>query len=229
MNERLALLALAALAAAGCGSKAPTTTTTPTTTRTVPVSPAPMALTVFRVRGGILRPTIVRVPRTRAVAAAALGALGLAASIKIAKGTASVGLAKATEAQEAEIVFTLTQFPTVKRVDVAGRAGLTRQDFQRYLPPILVESPPAGSTVASTFHVSGTASVFEATLVVQLVRNGKIIAKRSVMASEGAPGRGPFDSMFHASPGALTIQAFAPSAVDGSPQHEVAVSVTVMP
>jgi len=229
VNARLALLAVAAVAAAGCGSKNEATTTAPTTTRTVAVSPAPMALTVFRVRRGILRPVIVRVPRTRAVASAALGALGLPASLKIAKGTATVGLPQATETEEAEIVFTLTQFPTVKRVDVAGRTGLMRADFQRYLPPILVESPPAGSTVASTFHVSGTASVFEATLIVQLVRDGKRIAKKSVMAAEGAPGRGPFETTFHAPPGALTIQAFAPSAVDGSPQHEVAVSVTVTP
>lgn len=229
MNVRLALLALAAVAAAGCGSKKAATTTAPTTTRTVSVSPAPMALTVFEVRRGILRPVIVRVPRTRAVAAAALGALGLPASVTIVKGTATVGLQHATEIEEAEIVFTLTQFPTVKRVDIAGRTGLTRANFQRYVPPILVESPPPGSTVASTFHVSGTASVFEATLVVQLVRNGKVIAKKSVMAAEGAPGRGPFDTTFHATPGALTVQAFAPSAVDGSPQHKVAVSVMVAP
>jgi Immunoglobulin-like domain of bacterial spore germination len=232
MKFRPALLALAALAASGCGSKGSsgtTTSTAPSSTRAETVSPAPMPLTVFRVRRGILHPTIVQVPRTRAVAAAALRALGSPASVTIAAGTATVELASATEAQEAEIVFTLTQFPTVKRVDVAGRTGLTRRDFQRYLPPILVESPPAGAKVTPTFRVSGTASVFEATLVVQLVRDGKVMARKTVTASEGAPGRGPFVSTFHATPGPLTVQAFAPSAVDGSPQHEVAVSVTVMP
>jgi hypothetical protein len=83
--------------------------------------------------------------------------------------------------------------------------------------------------VATTFHVSGTASVFEATLVVQLVRNGQVIAKRSVTASEGAPGRGTFDTTFEATPGALTVAAFSPSAADGTPQHEVDVPVTVTP
>jgi Immunoglobulin-like domain of bacterial spore germination len=224
---RLSLLALLALVTAGCGS--PATAEEPATTRPVTVAAPPMPLTVFRLRRGILRPTVVRVPRTRAVAAAALGALGLPARVTIAKGTADVDLAKATDAEAAEIVFTLTQFPSVERVNVAGRTGLTRNDFQRYLPPILVLKPSAGSTVASTFHVSGTASVFEATLVVQLVRNGKLLAKKSVMASEGAPGRGPFDSTFNATPGSLVVQAFSPSAVDGSPQHEVDVSVTVMP
>jgi hypothetical protein len=231
MRIRLLLLLFLALAAAGCGSGkiAGTGSTTIRGTTTVPVSPAPMALTVFRVRGGIVRPLIVRVPRTSAVAAAALGALGLPAPVTIAHGTATVGLARASEAEAAEIVFTLTQFPTIERVDVAGRSGLTRADFERYLPPILVETPPVGATVGSLFHVSGTASVFEATLVVQLVRDGRIVAKKTVTASEGAPGRGSFDATFHATGGALTIKAFSPSAVDGSPQHEVDVSVTVLP
>ena len=227
MRIRLSLLALLALGTAGCGSHA--TAEEPTTTRTVPVAAAPMPLTVFRLRRGILRPAVVRVPRTRAVAAAALSALGLPARVTIANGTAEVELAEATDAQAAEIVFTLTQFPSVDRVNVAGRRGLTQNDFQRYLPPILVLTPAAGSTVAPTFHVAGTASVFEATLVVELVRDGTVLAKRSVMASEGAPGRGTFDATFHETAGPLVVRAYSPSAVDGSPQHEVDVAVTVMP
>jgi hypothetical protein len=222
---RLLFVTLLALLAAGCGSGS--TAEPPTTTATVPVPSTP--LTVFRLRRGILRPVVVRVPRTSAVAAAALDALGLPAGVTIDNGTATVDLAKVTDAEAAEIVFTLTQFPTIDRVDVAGRTGLTRRDFESYVPPILVETPPPGATVASTFHVSGTASVFEATLVVRLVRNGRELTRRSVMASEGAPGRGSFDSTFHATPGPLVVQAFSPSAVDGSPQHEVDVAVTVRP
>lgn len=230
MRFRLLLPAIAAVALAGCGGskRAGTETTTappppPTTT-----APAPrMALTVFRVDGGLLRPEVVHVPRTRAVAAAALAALGLDGSVTIAEGTATVGIAKAPDPQVAEIVYTLTQFPTVKRVDVAGRSGLTRDDFATYMPPIFVETPAAGAIVPTTFHVAGSASVFEATLVVQIVRHGTVLARRTVTASEGAPGRGTFDAMLHATPGELTIQAFAPSAADGSPQHEVDVDVLV--
>ena len=127
------------------------------------------------------------------------------------------------------MVYTLTQFPTVKRVDVAGRPGLTRDDFASYVPPIFIESPAAGAEIAGTFHVSGTASVFEGTLVVQLVRNGKVILKQSVTASEGAPGRGTFDTTMTVPPGAATIAAFSPSAADGTAQHEVDVPVTVLP
>jgi hypothetical protein len=188
-----------------------------------------MALTVFRVEGGILRPHVEQIPRTQAVANAALAKLGLPANVTISEGTAAVALTNASEDEEAEIVFTLTQFSSVERVDVAGRNGLTRADFARYLPPIFVEQPAAGADVSTTFHVSGTASVFEATLVVELVRDAKVLERHTVTASEGAPGRGTFDAVLHASPGAATVQAFAPSAANGSRQHEVDVAVNVRP
>ena len=79
------------------------------------------------------------------------------------------------------------------------------------------------------FHVSGTASVFEATLVVQTVRQGTPIERKTVTASEGAPGRGTFDVTMHATPGPLLVRAFSPSAKDGSPQHEVDIRVVVTP
>jgi hypothetical protein len=61
------------------------------------------------------------------------------------------------------------------------------------------------------------------------VRNGKVVERRGVSASEGAPGRGTFDAVFTATPGPLTIAALSPSAKDGTPQHEVDVAVTVVP
>lgn len=227
MINRILLLAALASLAAGCGSTPTATESVTTATGPVTVSPKPIAVTVFRVDNGLLRPTVEHVPHTTAVATAALGALGLGAGVTISNGTASVALDKATQDQAAEIVYTLTQFSTVKSVDVGGRMGLTRDDFASYVPPIFVESPAAGAEVPGTFHVSGTASVFEATLVVQLVRDGKVILKQSVTASEGAPGRGTFDTTVHATPGAVTVAAFSPSAADGTPQHEVDVPVTI--
>jgi hypothetical protein len=229
---RFRLLFLGALAAlvAGCGSTPTATETVTTTTTPAPVSPKPVAVTVFTVDNGLLRPRVEHVPHTAAIARAALGALGFgAATTTISGGTATVALDHATQDQAAEIVYTLTQFSTVQRVDVGGRKALTRADFTSYIPPIFVEVPAAGANVQRTFHVSGTASVFEATLVVQLVRDGKVIEKRSVTASEGAPGRGTFDATFTATPGPLTVAAFSPSAADGTPQHEVDVPVTVLP
>lgn len=187
----------------------------------------PLALTIYKTSSGALAPTVVHVPPTRAVAAAALRALGVDAPVTISGGTATVELDRAPDDQVAEIVFTLTQFPTVQRVDVAGRSGLTREDFAHYVPPILVDTPAAGGTVTPTFTVAGSASVFEATLVVQLVRDGEVLSKQTITASQGAPARGSFSTTAHASAGALTVQVFAPSAEDGSPQHEVDIPVTV--
>lgn len=228
MRFRLLFLGALAALAAGCGSTPTARETAGTTTTRVPVSPTPIAVTVFKVAGGILRPRVQRVPHTNAVAQAVLGALGLGATVAIDAGTATVSLDHATQDQAAEIVYTLTQFATIQRVDVGGRTGLTRDDFASYVPPIFVEVPAAGADVTRSFHVSGTASVFEATLVVQLVRNGKVIEKKSVTASEGAPGRGTFDVTFQATPGPLTVAAFSPSAADGAAQHEVDVPVTVV-
>lgn len=230
MKLRLPILAVVSVLAAGCGSSSHGTVSTVTiTTNPHSAGTAAMTVTVFEVDEGLLHARLERVPSTPAVAGAALGVLGITAQVSIADGTATVELAKATQDQVAEIVYTLTQFPTVQRVNVAGRSGLTRDDFAAYVPPIFVESPAPGAHVQPTFHVSGTASVFEATLVVRLVRDGKVLTKQTVTASEGAPGRGTFTATFTTSPGAVVIAAFSPSAADGTPQHEVEVPVTVVP
>jgi hypothetical protein len=223
--RRILAIAALALLSAGCGSSSPP----PATTR-VAVSPPPETLTVFRVENGELAAETVSVPQTMAPASAALGALGLAATVTIANGTAKVELAHATDDEVAEIVYTLTQLPSVQRVDVAGRTGLTRDDVASYVPPILVESPAAGATVTRTFRVSGSASVFEATLVVELIVQGQVASKQSVTASEGAPGRGTFTaSVTSPSPGPARLVAYAPSAENGAPQHQVDVPLTITP
>jgi len=49
-------------------------------------------------------------------------------------------------------------------------------------------------------------------------------------ASEGAPGRGSFDTTLTApGTGPATVVAYAPSAEDGSPQHEVRVPIVITP
>lgn len=229
-------LLLTAALLAGCGGQktsAPSTSPAPTTSPVTTTAPtttqaASATLTVYRVHDGVLRPENVTVPATQAVATAALRALGLQAGVTIAGGTATVDAAGANDDQVAEIVYTLTQFPTVSRVDVAGHTGLTRADEAPYAPLILVDAPAAGATVPTTIRVAGSAVVFEATLVVELVRDGAVLEKQTVTATAGAPERGTFETTLHApSPGAATIEAYAPSAEDGSRQHEMDVPVTV--
>jgi Immunoglobulin-like domain of bacterial spore germination len=226
MILRAFLVGVIAVTVAGCGSNVRHDEAT--STLTTPVQP--MSLTVFAVVDGGLRARTVHVPKTRAVAAAALGALGVDAAVTIADGTANVALDTTTPEETAEIVYTLTQFPAVHRVDVGGRMGLTRDDVAAFVPPILVEAPAAHAEVPGSITVSGTASVFEATLVVELRRGGRVLTHTSVTASEGAPGRGTFSVRLRApSAGAATVAAYAPSAADGSRQHEQDVPVTVMP
>lgn len=220
------LLLLVPVVAAGCGSHGSTTESTPATSTQ---AQAPTTLTVFRVRNGDLHAESVTVPHTRAVATASLGALGLSGGVTIADGTARVDAPAATADQVAEIVYTLTQFPSVQRVDVGGRAGLTRADVASYAPPILIEAPADGAKVPRSFHVSGSASVFEATLVVELVVDGKVALRKTVTASEGAPSRGTFDAVLRApGPGSARVVAFSPSAENGEPQHQVEAPVTVV-
>ena len=190
-----------------------------------------MPLTVYKIRKGVLVPTTVHVAQTQAVASAALAALGLPAKVSLAAGgTAVVELAHVTPAEAAEIVFTLTQFPAVQQVDVGGRHGLTRADVGSFAPLILVEAPAAGASVGPQIRILGTAEVFEATLVVQLVQRGKLVEEKTVTASAGAPQRGVFTTELNATEaGPATIIAYAPSAEDGSHQHEVRIPVTVAP
>jgi hypothetical protein len=237
MNRRLAVIPAVAILAAGCGSThnaAPTTgpaTSSSTSTTTAPTPhAAPTAVTVFRLRDGVLRAETERVPHTTAVARAALAALGVDAPVTIGAGTAAVALDSAPAGEVAEIVYTLTQYPTVQHVDVAGRKGLTRSDVISYAPPILVESPARDMTEPQEILVRGSASVFEATLVVELRRGDQVVEKHSVTASEGAPGRGDFTAILRApSPGAYTVAAYAPSAADGTAQHEQDIPITVTP
>jgi hypothetical protein len=226
VSRRILLLIVLSGVLAGCGSSMTKTETT--TATTVPANL--MSLTVYDVVDGALLARTARVPETRAVAAAALAALGVDATVTITNGTATVALDQATPEQTAEIVYTLTQFPTIERVDLAGRTGLTRADVASFVPPILIETPAPHATVTKTISVAGTASVFEATLVVELRQNGRVLVKRTVTASEGAPEQGTFTTTLTSpTDGAMTVAAYSPSAEDGTPQHEQDVPVLVRP
>jgi hypothetical protein len=79
-------------------------------------------------------------------------------------------------------------------------------------------------------RVRGTASVYEATLVLELVQNGKTVTKRTVTATEGAPYRGQFIATLEGgAAGPATVVAYAPNAAGGPPQHRVEVPVEITP
>ncbi len=149
-------------------------------------------------------------------------------------------------ARLAQVVFTLTQFPAVQRVDfrLDGEPVTTfssegielqrpqkRQDFyDQVMPAILVESPAVGDTVTSPLRLSGTANVFEATVSYELDdAAGQKLADGFVTASCGTGCWGTFakDVSFQASQGSSgTLHVFEVSAKDGSRTKEVVIPLT---
>jgi hypothetical protein len=279
--RRLALpLTLALLLLTGCGGgggDAAQPGTTSATTESAPTEtgaetgPAPGEFTsfgVFFLRGGQVAPVFWSVPKTEAVATAALEALfsGLnpeeaaagveteipngtkLLSLDISDGVATVDVSPAFDALReqdsmdaslAQITFTLTQFPTIRKVWVAvqgepvgsQKRPSTRATFPTLVPLILIEHPALGENVSSPVRVSGTASVFEATLRVRLQDvDGKTLFEDTVTASEGAPGRGTFEvEIPFTEEGPATLFAFSPSAKDGTEQHGFAVPIVLAP
>jgi hypothetical protein len=80
----------------------------------------------------------------------------------------------AVRLRQAQVVYTLTQFPTVSRVALqfAGQpvaAPVRRSDYADLLAPIVVSDPVVGQRVSSPVAVAGTATVFEATVSLRLL------------------------------------------------------------
>jgi hypothetical protein len=136
----------------------------------------------------------------------------------------------------AQVVYTLTQFSTVKSVvfqiegetvTVFGGEGIVldgpqgRADYYDQLPSIFVDRPAYGAAFASGGHVAGNANVFEATFrVAVLDASGKSLVDRQVMATCGSGCRGTFDVtlQYKVSKGQWgTLHAYNPSAKDGTP------------
>lgn len=146
----------------------------------------------------------------------------------------------------AQVVYTLTQFPTVQRVrvrldghtvstlgDVKLDRGLTRADFEDQTPAILVESPGFATAVSSPFTARGTANTFEATFEYELRdAGGKILAQHFETATSGTGTRGTFSfpvSFTLMQPTAGSLVVFERSAADGSRVHVRSVPLTLQP
>jgi germination protein M len=108
----------------------------------------------------------------------------------------------------AQVVYTLTQFPTVEgvlfsldgeQVDVIGGEGivvdqpLRPRDFRDLLPAILVTSPALGQTVGNPVLIRGSANVFEANVSVEVLdASGRELASTFTTATCGTGCRGTF-------------------------------------
>ena len=198
------------------------------------------------------------VPYTRAVAGAAVGEL-LAGDpycpgsrrplpagtrlrgVQVEDGTATVDLSgtgpRLSRWAVQALVHTLTQFPTVRRVQVRadGRAvgGPLVRDRDLRLAPIALAEPAPGAVVAGKrLVVKGEASVYEGTVSLRLRDDrDQVMAQGQATAAEGAPGRGRFAGALRFTPPAAphrwTLEAFEVSAEDGEIVYSVSLPVWV--
>jgi hypothetical protein len=244
-----AVLVLAACGGGG-GGEAKTTTTTTTTATTAPSTTAASSTTfrVYFLQDGKVQPVARTVDATPAVAGAALAelasgpaaveqrTLGLASAVPsstkfddlaIENGVATLTATGSLGARAlAQVVYTLTQFPTVKAVETGGKR-YTRADFEDETPAILVESPLPFQTVKSPLHATGTANTFEATFQYQLADpQARLLRQNFVTATSGNGVRGTFDftQPFEVeSDGLGKLTVYEQSAENGQPIHVVQI------
>ena len=179
--------------------------------------------------------------------------LGLAiadgvATVDLSGEYASGGGSLAMFTRLAQVVYTLTQFPTVEGVvfrldgepvETFSSEGIvldhpqTRADYEDQTPPTLVESPAVGDTVASPLRLAGTSNVFEATSNYELLdAGGQVIAEGFVTATCGTGCRGTFETTisfeWSGDPrGSLVV--FETSAADGSRINAVEIPLGLVP
>lgn len=235
---RILGVAVLTVALAGCGATKVVTTTT-----TTPAAKFTL-VKVYFLHDDKVQPVRRTVSETNDLPTAALAALvrgpteaerkslGVTSVVQEIEGvTVSGSVAHVPgfdRASLAQIVYTLTQFSSLKAVEMNSRR-YTRKDFEDETPTILVEWPLPEQSVARPLRVTGTANTFEATFEYELVDSaGKVIAHHFVTATSGSGTRGTFDITAsypagHAGPGKLVV--YESSAKDGSRIHVVEIPV----
>jgi len=132
----------------------------------------------------------------------AIARVDLTSEFESGGGTASM------QERLAQVVYTLTQFPTVKGVHfyLDGRLicvprgealvcdkPMTRRDYADLLPAILVTSPALNQAVGSPVVIRGSANVFEANVGIQILdQNGNVLVDTFTTAACGTGCRGAF-------------------------------------
>ncbi|MFM8303548.1 MAG: Gmad2 immunoglobulin-like domain-containing protein [Actinomycetota bacterium] len=234
----------------------PSATTPP---GTVPPDAAGVDVRVYYLDGGKIATGHRRVAPTRAVARAAFDALiagptdtearaGFTSAVRpettvtdldISGGVATVTLSPEigrgdnaeTAAQAvAQIVYTLTQFPTVERVRIGSEATpIGRDDLRAVTPLVLLESVAPGDTVTSPVTVAGESNTFEGTVRIRVLgADGAVLADTFTTATSGSGTWGRFsEKVAFDRKGNTTgsVVVFWDSPEDGSPRDVTEVPV----
>lgn len=223
--RQLAPLAAALLATLAVASSAPADSTPPPTqAQTVPVARFHSLFDLYFVKSGALTAAPRVIPKTRSVGTRALRLLlagptaaerraGLTTAIPRGARLRSVirhgdlaivdlspsfgaGPEAAVGLRLAQVVYTITQFPGLRRVQfelggasVASFAGIPldrpvgRVRFAAYLPDVAIESPVQRAAVSSPLRVTGTA--LGPVLLILVGADGELLAQRRL----GTPDR----------------------------------------
>jgi len=144
----------------------------------------------------------------------------------------------------AQVVYTSTQFKTVKsvqfsmngkRVKALGGEGViiekpqTRKMWEEQAPAILVESPAWGGVVTEGSTIKGTANVFEGVFQLQLKdSSGVKLMDVTINATSGTGTRGTWTTtaklgVTTATAGTLRVFDYSPK--DGKPENVVEIPV----
>ena len=177
--------------------------------------------------------------------------------LQIEDGIATVNLSREFEqgggsasvlGRLAQVVYTLTQFPTVDgvRFELDGEpvtvfsgegvvldAPVNRTDYRDQLPAVFVDRPAWGGVLANPARIVGLANVFEATFQLRLLDgDGGSIADGIVNASCGTGCWGTFDESIAYDVGRAgwgTLQVYVLSAKDGAVENLTEYPVWLTP
>lgn len=244
-------------------------------TGTVPARP--IRVRVYLTRGEQIGVSTREIPATKAVASAAMKELlagptpeetayGLGTvipegtrlrGVTVKSGTATVDLTADFDSgggtlpmtmRLAQVVYTLTQFPTVERVlfkidgvpvEALGGEGIiisdpqTRGGYESVTPAILVESPTPGQSALSPLRVTGTGNTFEAAFVAEIRDDkDKVVTQSFPRATSGTGTRGTFGfQIMFAIPKTVmgSLVVYEESAKDGSPINVIKIPLKLQP
>jgi spore germination protein GerM len=183
--------------------------------RTVPKSKATAKAAMRMLLAGPSAKERAANPRLRTTIPSDTGLRGInisdgLATVDLSADFASGGGSFSVRGRLAQVVYTMTQFSTVDRVEfrldgnavtvfssegIILRKPVTRATYREdFLPPIFVDRPAWGAALLSAGHVTGVANVFEAQFrVAVLDRRGRVLVDRPVKATAGTGTWGRFD------------------------------------
>ena len=160
------------------------------------------------------------------------------ATIDLSEEFVSGGGSTSMQLRVAQVVFTLTQFPTVERVQFQidgevpeglGGEGLPtayegRDAFDDVLPRILPESPTPYEKISSPLTVSGMANTFEATVRWSVsTTEGSLLEEGFTTATAGSGTWGTFEltTDLPAYEGSVVLTLWQDSMEDGGDRKDV--------